>query len=53
MARRDRDLQRLYDDETALRGEVTRLLALVRAMEGTRAWRAHAWWQRRFGPGGG
>jgi LmbE family N-acetylglucosaminyl deacetylase len=53
MARRDGDLQRLYDDEAALRREVGRLLDLVRAMEGTRAWRAHSWWQRRFGPGRG
>jgi LmbE family N-acetylglucosaminyl deacetylase len=27
--------------------EIERLNNLVRAMESTRAWRAHAWWQRR------
>ena len=27
--------------------EIERLNGLIRAMESTRAWRAHAWWQRR------
>jgi LmbE family N-acetylglucosaminyl deacetylase len=52
MVRRDAELQRLYDDESALRREVDRLSALVRAMEGTRAWRLHSWWQRRRGRAG-
>ena len=27
--------------------EIERLNDLIRAMESTRAWRAHAWWQQR------
>ena len=49
---RDADLQRLYDAESALRREVDRLSALVRAMEGTRAWRLHSWLERRRGGSG-
>jgi LmbE family N-acetylglucosaminyl deacetylase/glycosyltransferase involved in cell wall biosynthesis len=55
------ELQRLYDEERKLRagiddqtahigrtyGEIERLNGVIRAMESTRAWRAHAWWQRR------
>jgi LmbE family N-acetylglucosaminyl deacetylase len=47
LERRDADLQRLYDAEAALRREVERLTALVRAMEATRAWRVHTWLERR------
>jgi LmbE family N-acetylglucosaminyl deacetylase len=55
------EIQRLYDQEVALRAavdeccrhldpsraEIERLNRLIRAMESTRAWRAHVWWQRR------
>jgi hypothetical protein len=55
------ELQRLYDEERKLRAgiedqtahigrtyaEIERLNGVIRAMESTRAWRAHAWWQRR------
>jgi hypothetical protein len=55
------EIQRLYDQEVALRAavdeccrhldpsraEIERLNSLIRAMESTRAWRAHVWWQRR------
>jgi len=49
---RDADLRRLYDAESALRREVDRLSALVRAMEETRAWRLHSWLERRRGRSG-
>ncbi len=52
----DRD-RRIAELETALReqgealgrthAEIERLDALIRAMESTRAWRLHQWWQRR------
>jgi LmbE family N-acetylglucosaminyl deacetylase len=56
------ELQRLYDEERHLRAtveeqtahlgrtyaEIERLNRLVEAMQATRAWRAHQWWQRRF-----
>ena len=39
------------DEQTAHLGrtyaEIERLNGLIRAMESTRAWRAHQWWQRR------
>jgi len=55
------ELQRLYDEERNLRAtaddqtahlgrtyaEIERLNAIIRDMQSTRAWRAHAWWQRR------
>lgn len=47
LGRRDADLQRLYDAEVAMRREIDRLTALVRAMEATRAWRVHSWLERR------
>jgi LmbE family N-acetylglucosaminyl deacetylase len=54
------DVQRLYDDDAKLRGaigeqteqltrtyaEIERLNALIRAMEGTRAWKLHQRWSR-------
>ena len=57
------DLQRLYDDESRLRAtvddqtahlgrtyaEIERLSGLIRAMEATRAWRLHRFWQARLG----
>jgi len=63
LAGRDRELQRLYDTETALRStvddqsghlgrlyaEIERLNAAIRGMEATRAWRLHRRWQRWFG----
>jgi len=43
-------LYRAAEEQTAhiarLYGEIDRLNTLVRTMEGTRAWRAHLWWQR-------
>jgi LmbE family N-acetylglucosaminyl deacetylase len=36
-----------------LYGEIERLNGLIHAMEGTRAWRAHQWWQRQRRRGGG
>lgn len=43
-------LYRAAEEQTAqiarLYAEIDRLNTLVRAMEGTRAWRAHLWWQR-------
>lgn len=62
MAGRDRELQRLYDDERALRAavddqtghlgrvyaEIERLTRVIHDMESTRAWRLHRWWQRRL-----
>lgn len=64
--RRDGDLRRLYGDEKALRAtveeqnahlgrvyaEIQRLERVVQTMEATRAWRAHAWWQRRVSRAG-
>jgi len=55
------ELQRLYDEERNLRAtaddqtahlgrtyaEIERLNGVIRDMQSTRAWRAHAWWQRR------
>ncbi|HEX3530227.1 MAG TPA: PIG-L family deacetylase [Thermoanaerobaculia bacterium] len=55
------ELQRLYDEERSLRAtaddqtahlgrtyaEIERLNGMIRDMQSTRAWRAHAWWQRR------
>jgi LmbE family N-acetylglucosaminyl deacetylase len=55
------EIQRLYDQEITLRAdlqehsdhlgrtyaEIERLNHLIRAMESTRAWRAHQWWQKR------
>jgi LmbE family N-acetylglucosaminyl deacetylase len=35
-----------------LYAEIARLNALIRAMESTRAWRTHLWWQRTRGRGG-
>lgn len=59
--RRAAELQRLYDEEGRLRAaideqsahlgrtyaEIERLNQVIREMEGTRAWRAHQWVQRR------
>jgi LmbE family N-acetylglucosaminyl deacetylase/glycosyltransferase involved in cell wall biosynthesis len=59
--RRAAELQRLYDEEGRLRAaideqsahlgrtyaEIERLNQVIREMEGTRAWRAHQWMQRR------
>jgi LmbE family N-acetylglucosaminyl deacetylase len=56
------EIQRLYDEERKLRAavddqtahlgrtyaEIGRLNSLLREMEGTRAWRVHQWWGRRF-----
>lgn len=43
-------LYRAAEEQTAqiarLYAEIDRLNTLIRAMEGTRAWRAHLWWQR-------
>jgi len=43
-------LYRGAEEQTAhvgrLYGEIDRLNTLIRTMEGTRAWRAHLWWQR-------
>lgn len=36
---------RLYQEMSRLQGEIARLGGLVQAMEGTRAWRLHQWWQ--------
>jgi LmbE family N-acetylglucosaminyl deacetylase len=61
LTRRAAELQRLYDDEARLRavaddqtahlgrtyGEIERLNRRLRAMESTRAWKLHQWWQRR------
>ncbi len=47
LGRRDADLERLYEAERGLRGEVERLAALVREMRSTRAWRLHEWWTRK------
>jgi LmbE family N-acetylglucosaminyl deacetylase/glycosyltransferase involved in cell wall biosynthesis len=57
------EAQRLYGEDAALRAaiasqtdhltktyaEIERLNALIRAMEGTRAWRLHRWWSRSGG----
>jgi LmbE family N-acetylglucosaminyl deacetylase len=61
MALRERELQRLYDDERALRAvvgdqtehlrrtyaEIERLNRVVAEMEATRAWRLHRWLEGR------
>jgi LmbE family N-acetylglucosaminyl deacetylase/glycosyltransferase involved in cell wall biosynthesis len=61
LARRDRELQRLYEQEQALRGhaaeqddhirrlyaELERLQGVIEAMRSTRAWRLHEMVQRR------
>jgi LmbE family N-acetylglucosaminyl deacetylase len=63
LASRDRELQRLYDAEGALRStvddqgghigrlyaEIERLNGAIRGMEATRAWRLRARWLRWFG----
>lgn len=38
---------RLYSELAPLYGEVKRLSSQLQAMESTRAWRLHQWWQRR------
>jgi LmbE family N-acetylglucosaminyl deacetylase len=51
VAGEDEKLRAVVSDQTDHLGrtyaEITRLNALVRAMESSRAWRAHLWWQRR------
>ncbi|NJL27628.1 MAG: hypothetical protein HC897_06870, partial [Thermoanaerobaculia bacterium] len=51
--RSDHELHRLYQREGELEeqlrrtyGEIERLGGIIRAMESTRAWRLHTWWQR-------
>jgi len=43
--------ERLHGEIGHLYGEIDRLGGLIRAMEGTRAWRFHQWWQRTFRKG--
>jgi hypothetical protein len=63
----DARLRQLFGDEALLRGtigeteehlartyqEIDRLNALIREMEGTKAWRLHHWIERRRGRGRG
>lgn len=67
LERQTAELSRLFGEEARLRtdlaaqvelvgrlyAEIERLNARIRAMEGTRAWRTHQWWQRRTGRGEG
>jgi chromosome segregation ATPase len=47
------EVARQHEEIARLHAEIGRLTELVRAMEGTRAWRAHQWWQGvRPGRGG-
>ena len=44
---RDAELRRTFDELGRTHAEIERLNELRRAMESTRAWRFHQWWQRR------